>query len=115
MPGPSKALIGGERGVSTHFIAWNGRAREGEQSSPSLFCARQLVKPETELSAPEKVRVVPGRRLAATNSLSVRERHRKYKPWLKGGRQVAWMLHKKPGRSGKQRQEQNSPNLGTAF
>ena len=58
MPGPSKALIGGERGVSTHFIAWNGR--EGEQSSPSLFCARQLVKPE--LSAPEKVRVVPGRR-----------------------------------------------------
>ena len=35
--------------------------------------------------------------------------------WLKGGPQIAWMLQAKPGRSGKQPQEQNSPNLGTGF
>ena len=29
--------------------------------------------------------------------------------------QVAWMLQTTPGRSGKQHQEQNSPNLGPAF
>ena len=34
---------------------------------------------------------------------------------LRGGPQVVWMLQEKPVRSGKQEQEQNSPNLGTAF
>ena len=34
---------------------------------------------------------------------------------LKGGPQVARMLQEKPSRSGKQEQQQNSPNLGTAL
>ena len=35
--------------------------------------------------------------------------------WLKGGPLVARMLQATPGRCGKQQQEQNSPNLGSAF
>ena len=38
-----------------------------------------------------------------------------YRTRLKGGTQVAWNLQAKPGRSGKQQQEQNSPNLGTTY
>ena len=34
---------------------------------------------------------------------------------LKGGHQVAWMLQTKPGRSGKQQQEQNSPRFSRAL
>ena len=35
-----------------------------------------------------------------------------YRVRLKGGPQVVWMLQVRPGRSGKQQQQQNSPNLG---
>ena len=38
-----------------------------------------------------------------------------YRARLKGGPQVAWMLQARPGRSGKQQQQQNSPNFWTAF
>ena len=38
-----------------------------------------------------------------------------YKDRLKGGPQVEWMLQAIPGRSGKQEQEQNSPNLVSLF
>ena len=34
-----------------------------------------------------------------------------YRPWLKGGPQFVRMLQARPGRSSKQRQKQNSPNL----
>ena len=40
---------------------------------------------------------------------------RKYRAPLRGGPQVAWMLQASWGRSGKQEQEQNSPNLVPAY
>ena len=38
-----------------------------------------------------------------------------YRDWLKGWPQVWRVLQAKPGRSGKQQQEQISPNLGPVF
>ena len=47
--------------------------------------------------------------LAARNSTM--QEHKDYRARLKGGPQVARMPQAKPGRIGKQAQEQNSPNL----
>ena len=38
-----------------------------------------------------------------------------YRAQLKDGPQVVWMLQARSGRSAKQEQEQNSPNMGSAF
>ena len=54
----------------------------------------------------------PPHRLAANQ---VQAREFMYRARLKGGPQVILMLQAKPGRSGKQEQEQNCPSLGTAF
>ena len=48
----------------------------------------------------------PGCQFAATSV---------YRAPLIGGPQVGWMLRASSGRSGKQEQEQNSPNLGPAY
>ena len=40
---------------------------------------------------------------------------RAYRAWQKNGSQVARIFQARPGRSGKQQQEQNSRNLGTVF
>ena len=41
--------------------------------------------------------------------------HGMYRAWLKNVSQVARIFQARPGRSGKQQQEQNSRNLGTGF